>query len=281
VVGLRIALMNDESSNPAQISQFETRAAPQRVVLLGASNLSLRLSRVVEAARAMWDAPLEFFVAAGFGRSYGQESKYFGKKFSGILQSDLWTALECAPRAATGAILADVGNDLAYEQSVESVVEWVSTTLDRLAAHDARIVLNNVPLESLRTVGEFRFRVLRTILFPRCRLSRGELLARAERLSEALASLALARKIPVFSGEKASYGLDPIHPRRRTAGVVWQRMLGALDPAQPAPPWTAPRRADAKLLRRIHVASWSQKMVRGGASPPSARLADGTMIALF
>jgi hypothetical protein len=193
VVALRIALMNDESSNPAQPSQFETRTPPQRVVLLGASNLSLRLSRVVEAARAMWNAPLEFFVAAGFGRSYGQESKFFGKKFSGILQSDLWTALERAPRAATVANLANVGNDLAYEASVESVVEWVATTLDRLAAHDARIALNNVPLESLRTVGEIRFRVLRTILFPRCRLSRGELLARAERLSEAPARLAESR----------------------------------------------------------------------------------------
>jgi hypothetical protein len=193
----------------------------------------------------------------------------------------------CGPRWSARRALqllrffADVGNDLAYEAPVESVVQWVATTIDRLVAHDARIALNNVPLKSLRTVGEFRFRVLRTILFPRCRLSRGELLGRAERLSESLASLAEMRRIPVFSGEKASYGLDPIHPRRRTAGVVWQRMLGALDPAQPAPPWTAPRRADTKLLRRVHAASWSPKMVRGGAPPPSARLADGTMVALF
>jgi hypothetical protein len=193
----------------------------------------------------------------------------------------LWAALERAPRAATVAVLADVGNDLAYEAPVESVVAWVETTLDRLAAHDARIALNNVPLESLRGVGAIRFRVLRTILFPRCRLSRSELLRRAERLSEALARLAESRKIPVFSGEKAWYVVDPIHPRRRSAGVVWQRMLGALDPAQPAPRWTAPPRPDAKLWRRIRAASSSPKLRRDGAPPRAARLADGTSIELF
>jgi hypothetical protein len=250
-------------------------------VLLGASNLSLSFPRVIEAARALWCGPLEFFVAMGFGRSYGQESKFFGKKISGILQSEIWSALDRAPRAPTVAILADVGNDLAYEAPVESLVAWVATTLDRLTAIDARLVLNNLPLESLRSIGAIRFRVFRSILFPRCRLTRDELLRRAEALSGRLGELAAERKIPAFAGENAWYGLDPIHPRRRAAGEIWQRMLSALEPSGRMPAWTAPPRGDAKLLRRIHAESWSPEALRRDAPPPSAQLADGSTVALF
>jgi hypothetical protein len=165
-------------SNSAQISQFETYVRPQRVVLLGASNLALALPRVIASARAALGAPLEFFVAAGCGRSYGQNSKFFWKNFSGILQSEIWSALDRAAPAPTVAIVADVGNDLAYERRVEQVVEWVTAALDRLARHGARIALNNVPLGSLARVGAVRYALLRAALFPSCRVPRGELLRR-------------------------------------------------------------------------------------------------------
>jgi hypothetical protein len=144
------------SAKSAHLSQFETIAPKRRVVLLGASNLSIKFPMVVHSARAMFDAPLQFFVAKGFGRSYGQESKFFGKKFLGILQSGLWAAMDRTPPMPTVAIVADIGNDLAYEAPVRRIVEWVERTLDRLAAHRAQVVLNNVPLASLGAVGAAR-----------------------------------------------------------------------------------------------------------------------------
>ncbi len=269
------------SANSAHLSQFENSSAPLRVVLLGASNLSLSFPRIVATARALWPRPLEFFIAMGFGRSYGQESKFFRKKFSGILQSDLWTALDRAPHAPTVALVADVGNDLAYEAPVESIRAWVTTTLDRLAAHDAQVVLNNLPIESLRTVGAVRYGVLRSILFPRCRLPRNEMLARAESLSAALAELAELRKTPAFSGENAWYGLDPIHPRRAVAGEIWRRMMAALSGAAELPEWARPTRDVARQLRRVHAHSWSCDASRRDLSAPVARLADGTTVAIF
>jgi hypothetical protein len=269
--------MNDAS----QFSQIETRDPSLRVILLGASNLSLCFSNVIATARALFAQPIDFHVAMGFGRSYGQESKFFGKKFSGILQSDLWRALECAPRVQTVAIVADVGNDLAYEAPVEVVTQWVRETLDRLAAHDAKTSLNNVPLEALVGVGALRYRVMKTLLFPRSALTRDVMRERAEALSANLDELARERKIPVFSGDSTWYGFDPIHPRRRARGAIWQRLLGALAGHDASPTWAAATRDDARRLRALNAQFWSRELVSNGSSAPAARLADGSTITLY
>jgi hypothetical protein len=265
----------------AHTSQFETVGGPRRIVLLGASNLSMSFPNIVELARATWRRPLEFFTAMGFGRSYGQQSKFFGKKFSGILQSGLWDALSCAPRVQTVAIVADVGNDLAYEAPVEWVLDWVRETLDRLDACDARVVLNNIPIESLRTVGGARYGVVKSILFPNCRVQRREMLRRAEALSEGLQSLAETRKTPVFSGEIAWYGWDPIHPRRAHAGVIWQRMMAALDAHAAATLWRPPPREDAFRLRRLQTRAWWRIGTSSRSAALTTTLMEGSSVALY
>jgi hypothetical protein len=269
------------SNNRRKSSQIETREGPMRVVLLGASNLSIMFPTIVESARANFAQPLEMFVAKGFGRSYGQQSKIFAKKFSGILQSGLWATMDRARSLPTVAIVADIGNDLAYETPVDTLVGWIEATLDRLAEHDARVVLNNVPLASLQTVGWARYHVFREMLFPSCRLSRRELISRAERLSERLALVASDRKIPVFSGEIEWYGLDPIHPRWPAAGQIWSRMIGELVGPGLTVPLARPAPAEAFKLRRLRPESWVQFGFQRRASQPCARLTDGTIISLY
>jgi hypothetical protein len=189
--------------------------------------------------------------------------------------------MDRAPRLPTFAIVADVGNDLAYETPVRTIVRWVNETLDRLAAHDASVVLNNIPIASLRTVGAVRYRAFRELFFPNCKLPRREMLRRAEELTEALAKMAEERKTPVFSGENAWYGLDPIHPRRRSAGEIWSRMLGELfTPGQMAPLVRATP-STSLALRRLNPECWKHFGFARRAVQPAARLSDGTTIALY
>lgn len=265
----------------AQLSQFDAIAPQRRLVLLGASNLSMTFPSVVETARAMFGRSLEIFIAMGFGRSYGQESKFFGKKFSGILHSDLWASLNDVKPLPTVALVADVGNDLAYGAPAATIAQWVSQTLDRLAAHGATTALNNVPLASLSAVGAVRYQVMRGVLFPSCRLPRQEMLRRAGQLSDALNQMARERQIPVFSGDFASYGFDPIHPRRASAHEIWQRMLTALAPSGTNARWRRPARRDQRALRALQRRAW---LMRGGSAPglkTVERLTDGTTVTLF
>lgn len=274
-------MMRDELSNVAHLSQFETAQPRRRLVILGASNLSMKFPMVVESALTMIGGPLEFVVAKGFGRSYGQESKFFGKKFPGILQSGLWDAMRGGAPNETLAMVADVGNDLAYEAPVETILGWIETTLDRLAQSGARVVLNNLPLASLRSVGASRYRLFRELFFPGCKLPRAEMLRRAERLGVGLARMAAARETPIFTGDCRWYGLDPIHPRRSCSGEIWRLMLGALAPHGAPPTLESATSASAWELRRLKPENWSQFGLKRRAAQPCARLADGTTIALF
>ena len=181
----------------------------------------------------------------------------------------------------TVAIIADIGNDLAYEAPVDTITKWIETVLDRLAPYGARVVLNDPPLDSLKRVGAVRYRVMRELLFPKCRLSRAELLRRAEQLSERLQELSSEREIPVFSGESAAYGLDPIHPRRAAAGDIWQRMLGALSPSSNTPPLVRPATTEVLRFYQLKPAEWSVYGWSRRAEQPCGRLADGTTIAIY
>ncbi len=274
--------MSDTSPSESHVaSQFETCEPQQHVVLLGASNLSIMFPTIVESLRAMFAHPIELHVAKGFGRSYGLHSKFFGKKFPGILSSGLWPALNRARPLPTVAIVADIGNDLAYEAPVDKIVEWVERALDRLAIHDARVALNNLPIESLRGVGTARYYAFREVLFPNCKLSRGEIIDRAERLSERLSQLAVTREISAFSAERGWYGLDPIHPRLASAGEIWSRMLGALSSVEGIAKLVRPSAAMMLTYRRLRALEYAHFGVVRRAEQPALRCLDGTRISIY
>lgn len=228
----------------------------------------------------MFGGPLSIFAAKGFGRSYGLESGCLGKKFPGIFFSGIWSALQQEKKTPTAAWITDIGNDLAYEVPVETIVGWVSGCLDRLLDLEARIALCDLPLASLCDVSENKFRLFRSLFFPSSRLQRGELLARATELSCALQELGKSRKTPVFSASPEWYGWDPIHPLRKHRIAIWRELLTPF----------ANRVEDARdgndswllrcYLRLLQPEEWSLFSLPRRATQPNGRLWDGTTVSL-
>jgi len=249
--------------------------------MLGASNLSRAFPIVVSMSRAAFGRPLAFYVAKGHGRSYGQDSSCFGKKNSGIFFSGIWRALEQEKSMPITAFVTDIGNDLAYEVPVETVVEWVDACLDRMLAMGAQVVICDLPMETLRRVSAMRYRLFRAALFPRCQLEWRELLDRAERLSERLRTLANSREVAVFTGRDAWYGFDPIHPGRRNYPEMWSQILGLVTET---PGDLTQHRCPLGLawyLRSLRCASWSTFSISRSAPQPNGLLHDGSTIALY
>ena len=253
----------------------------RRVILLGASNLARSLSTVVETCRLVWREPLEIMAAIGHGRSYGQDSSICGRNISGIFPCSLWCDLKSRPNLPTAALVTDIGNDLAYEVPVDRVLTWVEACLDRLAEAGAATIITQLPLASIESIGERRYRLFRALMFPRCSIPLAEMKSRADELARELAAIGARRKIPVISGSDAWYGIDPIHIKRALARRAWPAILSAWRDVEPTA--VTPR---ASLGRWAYVGCLapSERSFFGWrrrCEQPCGRLADGTTISLY
>ncbi len=227
------------------------------------------------------EGPLSIHAAMGFGRSYGQESRFLEKKSLGIFLCGIWDALAQEKKFSTTAIVTDIGNDLAYEVPVEQVVKWVEACVDRLQSHDAAVVISDLPLDVLRSTSETRYKVVRTLLFPNCRLPWSEMLRRAQQLSEQLRKIAETRNIPVFVGDSAWYGWDPIHPRRASLPQFWNEFLDCAGISESEPVESEKLLFMTSYLRGLRPEKWSSFSFSRRAVQPNGRLIDGTEISLY
>jgi len=253
----------------------------RRVVLLGASNLTLGIGTVLDAVQASWRQPAAIFTTMGHGRSYGRSTRVLGRQLPGILQSGLWSALQAAPPGETAALITDIGNDLLYEEPVDRIAQWVETCLDRLAAERAQMVVTRLPIENISTLSPHRFRVLRKILFPHNTLSLGEIARRARQLNERVEQMATERGCAVVGHRASWYGVDPIHIKRGHRRLAWQEILES---------WTKSPPLDLKsrgaFLRMVQLCARAPHerrlfgFVQRGRQP-AARLAGGSTISLY
>lgn len=187
------------------------------------------LSPLIATARNVLECrgECDIFTAAGRGRSYGGWSKVLGRSLCGILQSEIWEALQSDDDhdRPTFALITDIGNDIMYEHPVERIVGWIGDCIARLREHDARIVSTTLPMARILRVKPRQFTLLRNLLFPRCTLSFDDLLARGDKVMGSLEASAREYGIPLVEQPDAWYGLDPIHVRFRHYAQSWRAIL--------------------------------------------------------
>jgi hypothetical protein len=254
--------------------------AERRVILLGASNIALGLRTVVDTAFRSWGRPLSILAAYGHGRSYGTQRTLLWWGLPGIVECGLWRALDQQEPLPTAALVTDIGNDLFYETPVDEILGWVEVCLDRLKRVDATTVLTPLPLCCIPNVSKAKYMLLRSLLYPASRLTLASAMARAFELDDRLRALAKERHISVAEPRLEWYGFDNIHIRRRCRATAWSEILAA---------WSATARrergpsANGIRLRLRHLAPerrwlWGKERY---TSQPSARLPDGTTLALY
>jgi hypothetical protein len=252
----------------------------RRVVVLGASNVMRSLGHVVDQARVAWGSPLDLLVATGYGRSYGTDSRVLGRSLPGLLDCGIWRALRDRPPAPTAALLTDVGNDILYGASADRIVEWVETCLDRLRPQVEKILLTQLPLAGIDTVGAARFRLVRTLLFPSSSVSLSEARAIAHEVNERITDAARRCHADVVAPDPAWYGLDPVHVRRNQRRAAWHTILRHWADAGEVPVHELSAfgrlRLRALLPERRRFLGFHQQR-----SQPAATFSDGSQLSLY
>lgn len=257
-----------------------TEFPPRRAVILGASNVTRSIARVVESACRAWGRPLDVLAAAGLGRSFGMRSSVLGRSLPGILECGLWSALMARPAAPTAALITDIGNDLFYGASPETIAGWVEECCRRLAAVDARLVMTRLPVCNVGRLAPWQFAVFRTLSYWGCRTSLAEMTRQACELDARVAEVARRYGGKLIEPERHWYGLDPVHITPFQAGRAWQAILaGWKDTACDAPSKPSLRRW-IYLNARVPEQRWLLGR-RQQRRQPCGRLPDGTIVSIF
>ena len=199
----------------------------RRIILLGASNLTMGLPRLVRAFAAGFDGPLEICAALGHGRSYGMWSRVLYRELPGIVDCGLWPALATSSEQPdkTLGLITDVGNDLLYGAEVSQIAEWVETCVTRMKGDDADVVLTSLPTDCVDRLGPWRYYPIRKLLFPNSRISLEEIRRRAHELNELVLELGRQHGATVVELPGKLYSFDPIHFRHPRRSEAWRRIL--------------------------------------------------------
>ncbi len=199
---------------------------PARFVLLGASNLTYAFPALVEALRGVSDGPVEILSAHGHGRSYGVTSHVFHRSLPGIRRCGLWKQLEALPPVRICALVTDIGNDLLFGASPDTILKWVEDCLTRLSAHECDLILTRLPLSSVLRMSSVRYHATRLCFFPGRGPNWTDMQEMIHELDSGLEELGRTFGTQVVIPQRDWYGLDPIHIRRRCRSAAWSHMLG-------------------------------------------------------
>lgn len=253
-----------------------------RIVLLGASNLTLSRNLITRLIQRRCGYPSEVLVAAGHGRSYGHYSRVMIRGLQGITSCDLWSHLELTNRLPTYAFLTDIGNDLPYGHKPEELLEWISWCVNRLLRQDAHIVMTNIPIALIESLSEWHFMAIRSIFFPFSRLSRVQLVDRAKVVHRGIEEMASQLKFELYEVEPCWLGPDIIHvlywKRKELYRRIFDRFPASGDPEK------QDMNMPANLLAWHQRPRFAYKKVMGWErcyQQPSAQLNDGTTISMY
>ncbi len=201
----------------------------QRVILLGASNVTLGFPMIAAGLWRSLPGPVELFAAHGHGRSFGLRSRVLMRRLPGIRDCRLWDELGDQPSPPTRplALITDVGNDLLFGVRPEILLSWVEECIERLREQDAAVTVATLPLESTLRMSAARYQATKAVFFPGGGPDWATMRQMTAEVDAGLRDLAARHECGVVSPRGEWYGFDPIHVRRRHRATAWSEMLSA------------------------------------------------------
>lgn len=201
------------------------------IILLGASNLTRDFPLILRLLQSSLKSPLDIYTAMGHGRSYGNWSRVLYRALPGITRCQLWDAFPTAltEKSTPRALLTDIGNDLIYGQSTDTILGWVEHCIKQLKEHQAQITITLLPEASLAQLSSWRFELTRRLFFPSNPATLADLKIKVRDLNQSLIKLADQDKISVVTAPRDWYGFDPIHYRYSQRVNLWKTILSHWD----------------------------------------------------
>lgn len=250
-----------------------------RVVLLGASNLTLSLRPVMESFQRQLGELEEIFVAVGHGRAYGCDSEMLLRGLPGIAGCGLWQQLEVSEKKSTVALLTDIGNDIMYELPPVKILLAVEWCVKQLLNHSAQIIMTNLPVASIERLTERRYTFFRNLFYPYCRLSRTETISRVRAIHARLIEMATRYQFKLIEPEPSWFGADGIHVKFGYRSDYYRNILAGFSSVDRMPGSFNDEQTSLRFW--LQRATFASKTILGReflCSQPSGLLLNGSKV---
>ncbi|WP_437187251.1 hypothetical protein SH668x_000640 [Planctomicrobium sp. SH668] len=214
----------------ATISKEDTNIVQpsHRVILIGASNITINFPLIVQTICRSIPAPVEIFAAHGHGRSFCKWNYVINRGLPSILNCQLWSDVaERPPVEHRWGLVTDVGNDLIYGTDVPTVLNRVTTAFVRLQFLGYPITYVRPPVERVLKLSERQYRVTKKILFPGQTVPWELMQQRLLEVDAKMLAIAEQFQAKVVTPRREWYGIDPIHIRHRQRLKAWKEILSA------------------------------------------------------
>ncbi|MFG0332048.1 MAG: hypothetical protein ACF8TS_01675 [Maioricimonas sp. JB049] len=254
----------------------------RRLILLGASNVTIAFPLIVASLRASFGEPIELIAAHGHGRSFGKTSRVLWRDLPGISVCRMWSELERRPPSPHPpmALMTDIGNDLLYGVRPPQLLEWVETCLKRLQDAGTELAIALPPRDSVLQISAARYYATRAIFFPGGGPTWAAMQQMFHDVDAGLVELANRYGAAAVRPQREWYGLDPIHIRRSARRAAWATILSGWPSAPAIQSIGAPLREGLNYWRLGPADRWL--FGRPQQRPqPAAVLSCGTTISLF
>ncbi|MCA9217992.1 MAG: hypothetical protein KDB27_33205, partial [Planctomycetales bacterium] len=221
------------------------------------------------------NSPIDFYFA--HGRSYGLHSTVGCWTYPPITSCGIWKAIPQDRRDTTFALITDVGNDILYNAQPEEIDRWVREAVLNLSPICSRIAITEIPLESVIGLGTVRFTLLRSIIFPKCRLNLKKVLDQAALLNELLKQTAKDSETLLLRPALDWYGVDPIHIKSAAKRVAWRNYIGRLVEGNRLH-CDSENNEKLRLFLGLRPRSWRTFGLQRNAQQPDLVLCDGSQL---
>jgi hypothetical protein len=194
-----------------------------RLLLYGASNLWLSRRAALTELRKRFPGYLQIGLALGPGRSYGLTAGNPLFRYEPLHQVDF--DFEDDVRGDKIAIITDIGNDIAYSQPPQKIVEWVGALATRLQEDNYSVIVGGIPTRSLALLDPRIFQAFAKLYYSEGSVSHQLVTRNLEEVEIGVRDLCLSRDLTFVDLESAWYSYDRFHLKRRARSTYWQALL--------------------------------------------------------
>ena len=199
-------------------------------LLLGASNLARGYSMLTQHLSKCREKT-EFLNALGPGRGFCSRGGMFNFSYSPILVSRVIESAEKKSKNAfcTAVLITDIGNDLMYGVSAETLIDSLDAVIDRMLGWNANIFLTSIHVNLKKDLGPTTFFLLRFLFYPSSKITFEEADLLVTKLNRYLEEKSrINERVHLIAGMETFAGLDKIHFSILKAHSAWSKVANEI-----------------------------------------------------